>query len=60
MSHRSVHSGDIYKGIFDVNDIILNSLGFLIGVLCCEIIMKSNDKCKIKSSFWEDNYENKN
>lgn len=60
MSHRCVHSGDIYKGIFDVNDIILNSLGFLLGVLCCEIIMKSYDKRKIKSNFWEDNYENKN
>jgi glycopeptide antibiotics resistance protein len=50
----------LHKGIFDVNDIILNSLGFLIGVLCCEIIMKPYDKRKIKSNFWEDNYENKN
>lgn len=49
-----------HKGIFDVNDIILNSLGFLIGVLCCEIIMKPYDKRKIKSNFWKDNYENKN
>jgi VanZ like family. len=30
----------LHKGIFDVNDIIQNTIGFLIGLLCCDIIKK--------------------
>jgi glycopeptide antibiotics resistance protein len=38
-----------HRGIFDINDIILNTLGFFIGVLCSNFIMKIPTKQNIES-----------
>jgi glycopeptide antibiotics resistance protein len=37
------------KGIFDINDIILNTLGFILGVLCCDFAYDLSTKRKVKS-----------
>ena len=39
----------LHRGIFDINDIILNTIGFLIGVLCSDFIIKFFIKRKVKS-----------
>ncbi|MGH4141143.1 VanZ family protein [Clostridium sp.] len=33
-----------HSEIFDINDIILNTLGFFLGVLCSNFIMKTSVK----------------
>jgi glycopeptide antibiotics resistance protein len=39
----------LHRGIFDINDIILNTIGFLIGVLCRDFVIKSSIKRKVKN-----------
>ncbi|MBK5241922.1 VanZ family protein [Clostridium sp.] len=39
----------LHRGIFDINDIILNTIGFLIGILCRDFVIKSSIKRKVKN-----------
>ena len=38
-----------HRGIFDINDIITNTLGFFIGVLCGSFVMKYVTKHRVNS-----------
>lgn len=38
-----------HTGIFDINDIILNTLGFLIGIYSCNLIWSLTFKHKVES-----------
>jgi len=38
----------LHRGIFDINDIILNTLGFILGILCCNFAGSLSMKRKAK------------
>ena len=40
------------RGIFDINDIILNTLGFVAGVLCCNFVVNLTMNRKKKVNFF--------